>query len=157
VYVGVGGQTRPLTGVAAGPDAKRVECAGEWSMARFAHLSLDELHAVHVRVGGDGAFVLGRGQLDSGDAGSVRLGEMDGVVASSRTDVQDAAAGDVTEDFCSRSDPFPRRPGELVGDGRGVGVSQLSAIHMPGPCVGVLGGHDCLLGGRAGDQVCVVR
>ncbi|MBQ0830628.1 hypothetical protein [Streptomyces tagetis] len=36
----------------------------------------------------------------AGDAGSVNLGEMDGVVAGSGADVQGPAAGDVTEDFC---------------------------------------------------------
>lgn len=85
--------------------------------------------------------MLGRGQLDAGDAGSVSLGEMDGVVVGSGPDVQDPAAGDVTEGFCTRSDPFPGRPTELVGDGRGVGAGQLSvAVDLPGPGVGVLGG-----------------
>lgn len=63
------------------------------------NVSLKELRTFNVRVGGDGAFVLGRGQLDPGDAGSVGLGEMDGVVAGSGTDVQDTAPGDVTKDF----------------------------------------------------------
>ncbi|MFF7947954.1 hypothetical protein [Streptomyces griseorubiginosus] len=98
------------------------------------------------------------GQLDAGDAGSVSLDEVDGVVAGSGPDVQDPAAGDVTEDFCTRSDPFPRRPAEPVGDGRGVGAGQLAlAVDLPGPGVGVLGGHGCLLGGGVGHQVCVIR
>lgn len=71
----------------------------------LGHVCLDELHAVNVRVGGDGAFMLGRGQLDAGDAGSVSLDEVDGVVAGSGPDVQGPVAGDVTEDFCTRSDP----------------------------------------------------
>lgn len=74
----------------------------------LGHVSLDELDTFNVRVGGDGAFVLGRGQLDAGDAGAVRLGEMDGVVAGAGDDFQDVAAGDVTEDFSFRPDPFPR-------------------------------------------------
>lgn len=49
--------------------------------------------------------MLGRGQLDSSDASAVSLGKTDGVMAGPGTDVQDAAAGDVTKDFSSRSDP----------------------------------------------------
>lgn len=49
--------------------------------------------------------MLGRGQLDAGDVSAVGLGEVDGVVAGAGADVQDAAPGDVSEDFGSGADP----------------------------------------------------
>ncbi|MEU5622063.1 hypothetical protein ABZ774_34940, partial [Streptomyces sp. NPDC047802] len=61
------------------------------------------------------------------------LGEVDGVVSSPGADVQDTAAGDIAEDFRSRSDPFPGRPAEPVGDGRCVGAGHLAlAVDLPG-------------------------
>ena len=131
---------------------------GSASAQVLGHVSLANSTSVNVRVGGDGAFVLGRGQLDPGDASAVGSREMHGVVAGPGADVQDAAAGDVAEDFSPWSDPLPGRPGQLVGDGRGVGAGQLAlAVDLPGSGVGVLGWARCLLGGRDAGQVCVIR
>ncbi|OIJ91702.1 hypothetical protein BIV24_15745 [Streptomyces colonosanans] len=121
----------------------------------LGHVCLDELDVGHVCVGGYGAFVLGRGQLDASDARSVSPSEVDGVVAGSGADVQDTAACDVTQDLCSRSDPFPGRPAEPVGNGWGVGAGQLAlAVDLPGPGVDLLGGHDCLLVGGCSEVRC---
>ncbi len=49
----------------------------------------DELHACNVRVSGGGALVLGGRQLDPGDARTVGLGEVHGMVACAGADVQD--------------------------------------------------------------------
>jgi len=43
----------------------------------------------------------------AGQAGAVPLFTSSAVLTGTGADVQDAAAGDVAEDFCSRSDPFP--------------------------------------------------
>lgn len=124
----------------------------------LAHVCLDELNAVHVRVGQNGTFVLGRGQLDAGDAGPVSLREMDGVVAGSGPDVQDAAARDVAKGFCTRPGPAPGRPAEPVGDGRSVTTGQLAlAVDLPGPGVGVLGEHGASWVSGTENQVCVIR
>lgn len=141
--VAQGGQCPVWVDVGQGADGvRRVERLGLGEVC--GHVSLCEFHVLNVRVGGDGAFVLGRGQLDSGDASAVGSREMHSVVAGPGADVQDAAAGDVAEDFSPWSDPLPGpgRPGHLDGDGWCVGAGQLAlAIDLPGLGVDVLAGH----------------
>lgn len=155
--LGAARQNGPLPGAAAGPDAKRVSSPRSPTSSVRAIRLLGRTHAADLRVGADGAFVLGRGQLDTGDAGSVGLGEMNGVVAGSGSDVQDAAAGDVTEQFCPRPDPFPGRPAEPVGDGWGTGAGQLApAVDLPGAVL-VSSAVTVASWVGAGGQMCVMR
>ncbi|MFF3411810.1 hypothetical protein ACFYW8_37725 [Streptomyces sp. NPDC002742] len=77
------------------------------------------------------------GALQWVDECTVGLGEVDGVVAGSGSDVQDPASGERAEDVVARADTVPEAPSQLFRYGRQVGPVELElAVGSPGLRVG---------------------